>query len=402
MLIFSRAEACSLIAAACALPFGGSPRVTLGNERFVSDAWNDFRGKRLGLVTNHTGILPSGESLIDALQRNPALQLRALFAPEHGLRGTHGAGNAVANEHDAKSGLPVYSLYGKTRRPTAAMLADIDVLLFDIQDVGARTYTYISTLAMVMQAAGALRKTVVVLDRPNPIGGHLVEGPVLDPACSSFIGLYPLALRHGMTIGEIAEFYRQSFGIACDLQVIPMQKYYRWMLWPDTRLTWVPTSPHIPHFGTALVYLSTGPLGGAGINNGIGSRTPFELAVAPHLESSELASYLNARKLPGVIFKPSIWTPTSGFYQDQPLSGVQLIVTDPARFGAVRAGLEILCAIRQLSPQTLRYAASLDRDWGTSSLRTMLAAGDRPEQILAAWNPRLARFLEQRANVLMY
>lgn len=382
--------------------FTHAPRVELGNDRFIASAWQSLRGKRLGLVTNHTGLLSTGESLIDAIVRNPELNLRALYAPEHGLRGTHAAGTVVAGGRDEKSGLPVYSLYGKTKRPTAAMLADVDVLLFDIQDVGARTYTYISTLAMVMQAAAAEGKTVWVLDRPNPIGGTLVEGPVLDPAFASFIGLYPMPMRHGMTIGEIARLYRHSFGIDCNLEVITMRNYGRRMLWSDTGLPWVPTSPNIPHFSTALVYLATGPLGSAGINNGVGSATPFDLALARELDGYALAATLNARKLEGAHFKAVRWIPQTGYFAGKSLTGVQIVVTQAHNFHSVRAAIEILAAIRTLSPQTLRYNHGLDRDWGTDSLRIMLHRGVLPEQMLQHWKPRLEVFLAQRAESLLY
>ena len=415
MPTMSRAQACSLIAAVCGsalLPraaygfepteLADAPRVELGNDRFIASAWQSLRGKRLGLVTNHTGLLSTGESLIDAIMRNPALNLRALYAPEHGLRGTHAAGTTVASSHDKKTGLPVYSLYGKTKRPTPAMLSDVDVLLFDIQDVGARTYTYISTLAMVMQAAAAEGKTLWVLDRPNPIGGTWIEGPVLEPAFASFIGLYPLPMRHGMTMGEIARLYRLHFGIDCDLEVVTMRNYGRSMLWSDTGLPWVPTSPNIPHFSTALVYLTTGPLGAAGINNGVGSGAPFDLALAPGLDGYALAAALNARTLEGVTFKATSWIPQTGYYAGKRLTGVQIVVTQAHRFHNVRAGIEILAALRKLSPQTLRYNHALDKDWGTDSLRIMLEKGVLPEQMLQHWKPRLDAFIAKRADALLY
>jgi len=406
MPILTRAEACSLFVGACATAF--LPRAAmaapleLGCDRFIASAWTELRGKPLGLVTNQTGLLSSGESLIDALARNPAIRLRALFSPEHGLRGTQSAGLTVRDGRDPATGLPVFSLYGKTRRPTPAMLAGIDALLFDIQDVGARTYTYISTLAMVMQTAAALGKSVWVLDRPNPIGGRLVEGPVLEPAFSSFIGLYPLPMRHGMTMGEIARLYRDAFGIACDLQIIPMRNYARSMLWSDTGLRWVPTSPNIPHFSTALTYLSTGPLGSAGINSGVGSPAPFALALAPGLDGNALAAALNARALEGIRFSPASWTPQRGYWRGRELTGVQLHVTEPHRFYSVRAALEILAAVRGIDPQTLRYSSGWDKVWGSDSVRIMLQRGVAPEAMLAHWQPRLAAFIAEREQVLLY
>ncbi|MBV9104365.1 MAG: DUF1343 domain-containing protein, partial [Candidatus Eremiobacteraeota bacterium] len=220
--------------------------ITLGNEVLLRESWRDLAGRAVGLVTNQTGVTSQLEPLVDALRRNPAVRLRALYAPEHGLRGDRPAGSSVGSYVDERTALPVYSLYGATRRPSAAMLSAIDVLLFDIQDVGARPYTYVSTMAEVMQAAKMFDKAVWVLDRPNPIGGTVVEGPVLEPAFSSFIGLYPIAMRHGMTIGELAQMFNDRFGIGCTLRVVAMREYRRKMLWPETRLAWVQTSPNIP------------------------------------------------------------------------------------------------------------------------------------------------------------
>ena len=415
MSTLTRAQACSVIAAAATSLFlphraeaiestslQDAPRVELGNDRFIASAWATLRAKRLGLVTNHTGLLSTGESLIDAIKRNPALDLRALYAPEHGLRGTHAAGTTVASSRDEKTGLPIYSLYGKHKRPSAAMLADVDVLLFDIQDVGARTYTYISTLAMVMQAAAAEGKSVWVLDRPNPIGGTWIEGPVLDPKFSSFIGLYPMPMRHGMTIGEIARLYRRSFGIDCDLEVVTMRNYGRTMLWSDTGLPWVPTSPHIPHFSTALVYLATGPLGGGGLDNGVGSSLQFDIAVAPALDGTALAAALNARKLEGVTFTPIAWRPQTGYYSSKTLTGVKLDVTQAHRFHSVRTAIEILAAVRTISPRTLHFDEGFDRDWGTDSLRIMLQKNISVEAMLRQWRPRMDVFLAQRQDALLY
>lgn len=374
----------------------------LGGDRFIATEWRRYAHLRLGLVTNQTGVLSTGEPLVHAILRNPDLQLRALFSPEHGMHGNHTAGSRVQSSVDALSGLPVRSLYGKTRRPTAAMLDDIDVLLFDIQDVGARTYTYISTLAMIMQAAQQFGKAVCVLDRPNPIGGTLVEGPVLEPAFASFVGLYPLPMRHGMTVGEIAQLYREQFGLHCRLEVISMNGYTRKMLWPQTRLPWIPTSPNIPHFRTALAYLATGPLGAANINNGVGSPRPFELALGPGLNGELLAQTLAARDLPGVRFEPASWTPQSGFWTGTRLEGIALDVIHPAEFLAVHTALEILAAVHKIAPDHLRYGSGFDRDWGTASVRRGISAGDRVTELQHAWAPRLAAFRTQRKNALLY
>jgi len=224
--------ALTLAAPARALPLPAA-KVTLGDDVFLKETWHDLKGRCIGIVTNQSGVTGQQESIVDAVRRNPQICVKALYSPEHGLRGDQPAGAYVGSYTDPRSGLPVYSLYGKTRHPSAAMLAGVDVLVFDIQDVGNRAYTYISTMAYIMQSAKEYGKEVWILDRPNPVGGDMVEGPVLDPKFSSFIGLYPIAMRHGMTVGELAKLFNDRFGIGCDLRVIPMRGWNRGMTWSD-------------------------------------------------------------------------------------------------------------------------------------------------------------------------
>jgi uncharacterized protein YbbC (DUF1343 family) len=357
----------------------------------------------VGVVTNQTGVTSSLETIVDALRRNPEIALRAIYSPEHGLRGDQAAGAYVSSYVDPRSGLPVYSLYGATRKPNAAMLAGVDVLLFDIQDVGDRAYTYISTLAYVMQAAKALGKSVWVLDRPNPIGGNIVEGPVLDPHFASFIGLYPIPVRHGMTVGELATLFNDRFAIGASLRVVPMKAYTRAMLWPDTGLAWVQTSPNIPEWDTALVYPATGLIDSAGINNGTGYTKPFKYAGAYKLDGLKLAEILNARPIPGVYFRAASWTPIAGFWQGKTLSGVELVVSEPREFRAVRTAVEILVAVRRIAPELLSInAAALDKDWGTDSLRRGLADGLDADAILRRWEPATRAFDDVRRRYLIY
>lgn len=380
------------------------PIVTLGNETFLNDAWRDLRGRSVGIVTNQTGVTGNLETIVDAVRRNDGIDLKAIYSPEHGLRGDQTAGAYVASYVDERSALPVYSLYGATRHPSAAMLAGIDVLLFDIQDVGDRAYTYISTLAYVMQSAREHGKAVWVLDRPNPLGGSVVEGPVLEPKFSSFIGLYPLPIRHGLTIGELAKMYNEHFEIGCTLRVIPMKNYTRSMLWPETGLQWVQTSPNIPEWSTTLVYPATGLIDGAGVNNGTNYTKPFKYAGAYKLDGLRLADFLNERPIPGVHFRAASWTPLAGFWSGKQLSGVELVVTDARAFRAVRTAVEILCAVRKLSPTTISItsAAGLDKDWGTDSLRRGLEGGLDVESILRAWEPATHAFAEMREKYLIY
>jgi len=386
---------------AAALPHA---TVTLGNETFLEETWRELHGRTVGVVTNQTGVTANLETIVDAIRRNPAIALRAIYSPEHGLRGDQPAGAYVASYVDERSALPVYSLYGATRRPSAAMLAGIDVLLFDIQDVGDRAYTYISTLAYVMVAAKAYGKAVWVLDRPNPLGGTIVEGPVLDPKFSSFIGLYPLPIRHAMTMGELARMYNERFEIGANLRVIPMRNYTRAMLWPETGLQWVQTSPNIPEWSTTLVYPATGLIDGAGVNNGTNYTKPFKYAGAYKLDGFRLAERLNDRSIPGVHFRAAAWTPLAGFWEGKTLSGVELVITDARAFRAVRTAVEILVAVRKISPATISIhnAAGLDKDWGTDTLRRGLEDGLDADTILRRWEPATRAFVEMREPFLLY
>jgi uncharacterized protein YbbC (DUF1343 family) len=378
--------------------------VTLGDDVFLSETWRELGSRPIGIVTNQTGVTSRLETIVDAIRHVPEISVRAIYSPEHGLRGDQAAGAYVKSYIDERSGLPVYSLYGTTRHPTGAMLADVDVLLYDIQDVGDRAYTYISTLAYVMQAAKTYGKTVWVLDRPNPIGGRIVEGPVLDERFASFIGLYPIPVRHGMTVGELARLFNEHFSIGCSLRVIPMRGYTRAMLWPDTGLQWVQTSPNIPEWGTALVYPATGLIDGAGINNGTGYTKPFKYAGAYKLDGARLAAYLNDRPIPGVYFRAAAWTPIAGFWAGKTLTGVELIVTEPRAFLAVRTAVEILVAVRKIEPAAISIPdpAALDKDWGTDTLRKGLEDGLDASTILASWVPGTRVFEALRERFLLY
>jgi uncharacterized protein YbbC (DUF1343 family) len=381
-----------------------APAVTLGDDAFVRDAWQELRGRPVGIVTNPSGVLSTGEPLVDAVHRNGRIALKALFGPEHGIRGAAGAGETVGSSTDAKTGLPVYSLYGATRHPTPAMLEGIDVLLFDIQDVGARPYTYVSTMAYVMESAATYGKEVWVLDRPNPVGGVLLDGPVLEPKYKSFVGLYPIPERHGMSVGELARMFNDHFGIGCRLRVIPMQGWNREMLWADTGLRWVATSPNIPYARTTLVYLATGLVDEGGVNNGVGTDRPFEYAGGYGYDSAAFRDVLVARKTPGVEFEPADWVPSRGFWKDKTLHGVAINVTEPHAFPSVRTAVELLAAARaqgkyRVAPDHERI---MDRDWGTATVRVALNDGAAADTIVASWQPGLAAFRTLRSTYLLY
>jgi uncharacterized protein YbbC (DUF1343 family) len=378
-------------------------RIALGDDLFVADAWRELGSRTVGIIANQSGVTSSMETVVDALHRRTDLRIRAIFAPEHGFRGDVPAGAQVGSYVDQQTGLPVRSLYGATRRPSAAMLADIDVLLFDIQDVGSRAYTFASTMAYAMQSAQEFNKEFWVLDRPNPVGGELVEGPVLQPAFESFIGLYPIPMRHGMTIGELARLFNGHFGINARLRVIGMRGWQRSMIWSDTGLQWVPTSPNVPSWETAFVYLCTGLIDNAGVNNGTGYTKPFFYAGGAGIDAEKLAARLNARNLPGVWFRPAAWSPSSGFWAGRELRGVELMLFDPRRFTAVRSAVEILTAIRDLAPHALHVnATALDRDWGTARLREGLMDGSSSAEILAYWSDGASGFRALRQEYLLY
>jgi uncharacterized protein YbbC (DUF1343 family) len=395
------------LAASSALPASAEPlpraNVVLGDEVFLQEAWRELGGRSVGVITNQTGVTSRLESIVDAIRRDGRVRVKAIYAPEHGFRGDRPAGASVGTYTDPQSGLPVYSLYGANRHPSAAMLKGVDVLLFDIQDVGSRAYTYVSTMAYAMQSAKETGKAFWVLDRPNPVGGKAVEGPVMEPAFESFIGLYPIPMRHGMTIGELATMFNDRFGIGANLHVVKMRGWQRSAIWPETGLQWVQTSPNIPDWQTTFVYLCTGLIDNAGINNGTGFTKPFFLAGTAGIDGSALASRLNARNLPGIWFRPAAWSPIAGFWNGKELSGVELVVFDHASFQPVRTAVEILTACRDLFAHSIEIkAAALDKDWGTASLREGLLAGKSAHEIVSEWSAKVERFTSMRQAYLLY
>ncbi|HYM69824.1 MAG TPA: DUF1343 domain-containing protein [bacterium] len=407
--------ATALVAPVAALPesYPISPSVTplvrTGLDVFLENPPDVVRGKRVGLITNPSGVDARLRSAADLLAADRDIHLVALFGPEHGVRGDQGAGAAVKNSVDPKTGLPVYSLYGATRKPTAAMLRGIDVLVFDIQDVGARFYTYMSTLAVSMQAAAAQGIPVVVLDRPDPLSGDLVAGPVLDPKWTSFFGLYPIPILYGMTIGELARFFNGEFGIGANLVVVPMEGWRRSMWFDQTGLPWVMTSPGIPHFRTAELYPVTGPIGDTNLSVGVLTTEPFELVGGTFIQPWHLRGALEARRPGGVAFREDYWrgepwTPTGG----PEYAGVEIRVADRAAYRPVDLMLQILYVVHQLYPTKFRWGAAFggqytfDLDMGTDQVRLGLAAGRTPEQIEQQWEPGLARFLKAREPYLLY
>jgi uncharacterized protein YbbC (DUF1343 family) len=374
--------------------------ILLGQKRAL------LAGKRVGLITNPTGVTVKLESAIDLMARARDFKLAALFGPEHGVRGDAQAGAAVADNVDARTGLPAYSLYGTTRKPTPAMLAGLDVLVFDIQDIGARFYTYPWTLALVKHAAREAGIGVIVADRPNPIGGIRVEGPVLDPALASFVGAYPIPIRHGMTLGELALMMNADFGIGCDLNVVKCANWRR----PDDAtqigLPWVPPSPNMPTIDTAFVYPGTCLIEGTNLSEGRGTARPFELIGAPFIDAHGLADRLNQRNLPGARFRPAWFTPSFSKFQGQLCAGVQVHITDRATLSPVDAGIAILLDVAGHHGKEFSFLPGnppfFDKLAGVSWLREAIAAGESLDAIKMRWQPELAAFKLKRARRLLY
>ena len=379
------------------------PAVRLGIEN-LDGSLALFKGKRVGLITNATGVDRNYRRSVDILKDK--VNLVALFAPEHGLRGNVVAGAAVPHEKDAATGLPIYSLHGDNRKPTAAMLKGIDVLAFDIQDIGARSYTYVYTMAYAMQSAREMNIPFVVFDRPNPVGGEQVEGGLLQPAYSSFIGLYPIPVRHGLTVGELARLFNEEFGIGVKLTVVPMQGWQRRMQQVDTGLPWLMTSPNIPTPDSALVYNATALFGGSNVSEGIGTTRPFELVGAPWLDGQKLADRLNSLRLSGVYFRPVHFTPQWGKYQGRVCSGVQIHLTDRNRFSAVPVGLRLLEAIREQGGARFQWNAPKGKDrWmidlyvGGPELREGKV---NISDLLARWSKEAAEFRLRSKKYQLY
>ena len=365
-----------------------------------------LRRRRAYAGHRRAGVDSQLRSDVDRFAADKDFTLVALFGPEHGVRGDLQAGDKVASSRDAATGVPVHSLYGEHREPTPAMLHGIDVLVFDIQDVGTRFYTYPYTLAGVMRAAKKAGIPVVVADRPDPLGGVQVEGPVLEPAMASFVGLFPIPLRHGMTLGELAMLFNREFGIGAELHVVTMQGWRRGDEPLRDALPWVPPSPNMPTPDTALVYPGMGLLEGTNVSEGRGTTRPFETMGAPWVDAPALAARLNAMDLPGVQFRPTWFTPTFSKHVGMACAGVQLHVTDRATFLPVRTGIAVLKALHDQHPKDFAFLSGdppfFDRLAGVPWLREAITRGDTLQAIEARWQRPLADFNRVRQRYLVY
>ncbi|MEM0962387.1 MAG: DUF1343 domain-containing protein [Bacteroidota bacterium] len=402
-------------AVATATHLARQPAVVTGAQRLVDERFRALDGMRVGLVTNHTARVDTADGgpahLIDRMHAAPNVIVGALFGPEHGIRGDAEAGAGVSGGLDATTGAPVYSLYGRRKKPTPRQMRGLDALVFDMQDVGARFYTYISTMGYAMQAAAEAGVPFVVLDRPNPIGDR-VEGFVLEPRQRSFVGLYEIPITHGLTVGELAQMIVGE-GLLdglpdLDLRIVEMEGYDRGMLWEATGLPWIPPSPNVPDVETARVYPGTAFFEGTTASEGRGTRVPFTHVGAPWVDGEALAAELNGLGLAGVRFEPTSFTPidlpgqaTNPKWEGDEVNGVRLEVTDPDAFEPVAAGVWIVDGVYRQAPRGA-HSAYFNADWlaklaGTTALRRHLVDGEGPEAAIAAWRAEADAF-RQRAE----
>lgn len=381
-----------------ASPAAAEPVLT-GLDVLRAEGFASLKGRKVGLVTNHTGRARDGATAIDLFAAAKDLQLVALFSPEHGIRGI--LDEKVPSSRDEKTGLVIHSLYGETRRPTDEMLQGIDTMVIDLQDIGARFYTYMSTMGLVMEEAAKRNIEVVVLDRPNPINGWQIEGPTVDEASLGFTAYFPMPVRHGLTLGELAQLFKGERGMAVKLTVVKMRNWTRSTWFDETGQPWVNPSPNMRNLIQATLYPGIGAIEWANLSVGRGTDTPFEQIGAPWIDGVALAAALNARRLPGIRFYPVSFTPVSSKYKDEACQGVFMIVTDREAVRPVRVGLEILAALHRLYGDKLDLG-NTGRLYGSAEQLAALRAGENPERIAAQWTAAEARWRLLRAKYLSY
>ena len=373
--------------------------VLAGIDVLARDGFAPLQGKRVGLLTNHTGRSRDGTSTIDLLHAAPGVQLVSLFSPEHGIRGTLDV--AVPSSRDEKTGLPIHSLYGETRRPTDAMLQGLDTIVIDLQDIGARFYTYHATMGLVMEEAAKRQIAVVVLDRPNPINGWQIEGPGPDATAAGFTAYHPMPVRHGMTMGELARVFNAEKAIGVDLTVVPTENWRRDFWFDETALPWVNPSPNMRNLNQAALYPGIGAIEWSNISVGRGTEQPFEQLGAPWIDGPRLASALNARGLPGIRFYPVSFTPASSKYAGQECHGVFIVITNRAVLAPVRVGLEVAAALARLFGDEYQLE-NTDRLLGSRDSLERVIRGDDPAAVAATWGAAEARWRRLRAKYLIY
>ena len=387
--------------------------VKLGLEKILGEQAKLLERMRVGLICNPASVDRNFRHAADLFSRHPHIDLKALFGPQHGIRGDV-QDNMVETAHsvDRKTGLPIYSLYSETRQPTAAMLENLDALVFDLQDVGCRVYTFIYTMANAMKACAASGKKMFVLDRPNPINGTNIEGNVLETGHESFVGQYPIPMRHGLTVGELAKLFNAEFGIGCDLTVVTMDGWNRAGYFDETGLPWVPPSPNMPTVDTAVVFPGTVYFEGTEISEGRGTTRPFEIIGAPFIDADELAEALLSHELPGVVFRPIHFLPTFQKHAGRDCTGVFLHVTDRAAFEPVLTGAALVKTVFDLYPNDFAwkrdsYEYAFDRNPfdvidGSLKNREFIEGGNDFKNLKQRWSAGLEKFGEMRKRYLLY
>ncbi len=388
-------------------------RVRLGVEVFLEDRSDLVRGARVGAVVHPASVLPDLRHTADALFSEQSLQLKALFGPQHGARGEK-QDNMIESEtyRDPDTQLPVYSLYSETRWPTEEMIDGLDVLLFDLQDVGTRVYTFIYTMAYCMEACARFGKRFVVLDRPNPINGVHVEGNILEEEYASFVGRYPIPMRHGMTVGELALLFNGAFGIGCDLTIIPMEGWKRAMWFDQTGLPWVLPSPNLPTIESAVVYPGMVLVEGTMLSEGRGTTRPFEFIGAPYIHAHRYSDFLNRLDLPGVFFRAAYFQPTFQKWAGTVCGGVQVHVRDRQAFEPYLTGIVTIAAVKALYPESFAWRKPpyeyeyrrlpIEILCGGQGLPRLMEEGAKPADIRATWQKDVISFLERRGPYLLY
>ncbi len=387
--------------------------VKLGNEVLAAAGFKALHSKRIGLITNPSGVNRNLESTVDVLRNGPSVKLAALFGPEHGIYGDVAGGDKIESRTDPRTGLPVHSLYGATFKPTPQMLEGLDALVYDLQDTGCRSYTFISTMGVAMEACGEAGIEFIVLDRPNPLGGERIEGPLVEEKFRSFVSRWDVPYVYGLTCGELARMINGEHWIKhpCKLSVVPMKGWKRSMVWRDTGLPWVPTSPHVPHGESPLFQVATGMLGEiGGASTGIGYTLPFQCIAAPGLDPDQAAELLNSYRLAGVKFKAITYKPYYFTFKDEVIGGVQLFFTDACHAPLTSINFYALEALKKLAGRDLfaeavksgKSFSMFDKVNGTDQTRKALQAGIPAAEIVASWKSAEDNFRQKRKPYLLY
>ncbi|MCC3356344.1 exo-beta-N-acetylmuramidase NamZ domain-containing protein [Bacillus sp. REN16] len=382
-------------------------KMKLGLDVFLETRVQEFKGKRIGLVTNMTGVNHQLIPTIDLFHEHPDIQLTALFAPEHGIRGDAKEGEKVESTIDPYTGLPVFSLYGESRKPSKEMLETVDVVVFDLQDIGSRYYTFIYTMAYVMEACAEQGKEFIVLDRPNPVSGEKLEGNLVEEDVRSFVGLLPIPNRHGMTVGELALLYKHEFGYDCELTVVPMQGWKRDMYYDETDLFWVPPSPNTTNIDMNILYPGICLVEGTNLSEGRGTTRPFEYIGAPFIDGHRLAKTFNQNKVSGVLARPTSFIPTYQKHKDEVCGGIQLHVVDRRKLNSLEAGILLIETIAEMYPNDFSFISNHNGKYffdllaGTKKLKKHILNGTSSD-FLETCNKQVASFKKQREPYLLY